>query len=59
VEGFQNYTKQGLHGGTVSTIELKINVTEDMNGIEYACQAQNEALQRSAHDLISLKVLCK
>ncbi|KAH1018792.1 hypothetical protein HUJ05_006493 [Dendroctonus ponderosae] len=59
VQGYQNYSKQGLHGGTVSTIELKVNVSEEMNGIQYACQAQNEALQRSAHDSISLQVLYK
>lgn len=59
VQGYQNYSKQGLHGGAVSTIELKVNVSEEMNGIQYACQAQNEALQRSAHDSISLQVLCK
>lgn len=59
VQGYQNLSKQGLHGGTVSTIELKVNVSEEMNGIQYACQAQNEALQRSAHDSITLQVLCK
>ncbi|XP_050302000.1 nephrin isoform X2 [Anthonomus grandis grandis] len=59
VQGLTNYSKPGLHGGTVSTIELKVNVTEDMNGIQYACQAQNEALQRSAHDSITLQVLYK
>ncbi|KAL1502300.1 hypothetical protein ABEB36_007466 [Hypothenemus hampei] len=59
VPGYQNYSKPGLHGGTVSTIELKVNVTEETNGIQYTCQALNEALERSVHDSITLKVLYK
>lgn len=51
--------KKGLHGGTVSTIELKLNITKDMNGAVYTCQAMNEALQRSVHDASALKVMCK
>lgn len=59
LQGLLNTTKQGLHGGKVSTIELKLNVTEDLNGVVYTCQAMNEALQRSAHEVITLQVLCK
>lgn len=51
--------KKGLHGGTVSTIELKLNITKELNGAVYTCQAMNEALQRSVHDALTLKVLCK
>lgn len=59
VQGLINTTKPGLHGGTVSSIEMKINVTEQMNGMVYTCQANNEALQRSVHDAVTLQVLCK
>lgn len=59
IQGLINTTKPGLHGGKVSSIELKLNVTEQLNGVVYTCQATNEALQRSVHDAISLKVLCK
>ncbi|XP_023310255.1 nephrin [Anoplophora glabripennis] len=59
VQGLINTTKPGLHGGTVSSIEMKINVTEQMNGMVYTCQANNEALQRSVHDAITLQVLYK
>ncbi|KAJ3641993.1 hypothetical protein Zmor_028460 [Zophobas morio] len=59
VQGLYNTTKAGLHGGTVSTIELKLNITEQLNGIVYTCQATNEALRRSAHDTITLQVLYK
>ncbi|KAJ8943779.1 hypothetical protein NQ314_009658 [Rhamnusium bicolor] len=58
VQGLVNTSKPGLHGGSVSSIEMKVNVTEQMNGIVYTCQAHNEALQRSVHDAITLQVLC-
>ncbi|XP_068624432.1 nephrin isoform X2 [Battus philenor] len=57
VQGLPMQLKKGLHGGTVSTIELKLNITKDLNGAVYTCQAMNEALQRSVHDALPLKVL--
>lgn len=59
VDGINNASKQGLWGGTVSSLELKINVTQEMNGIKYTCQSNNEALQRSVHEAVTLQVLCK
>lgn len=59
VEGINNASKPGLWGGTVSSLELKVNVTQEMNGIVYTCQSNNEALQRSVHEAQSLQVLCK
>lgn len=52
-------TKPGLWFGTVSHAMLKVNVTQEMNGIMYTCQSHNEALQRSVHEAINLQVLCK
>ncbi|PZC82911.1 hypothetical protein B5X24_HaOG209354 [Helicoverpa armigera] len=57
VQGLPMQQKKGLHGGTVSTIELKLTITKDLNGAVYTCQAMNEALQRSVHDALPLKVL--
>ncbi|XP_045780865.1 nephrin isoform X3 [Maniola jurtina] len=57
VQGLPMQLKKGLHGGTVSTIELKLNITKELNGAVYTCQAMNEALQRSVHDALKLKVL--
>ncbi|XP_049818879.1 nephrin isoform X2 [Aethina tumida] len=59
VPGLFNSTKPGLHGGTVSSIELKLNISEQLNGIVYTCSARNEALERSVHDAITLEVLYK
>lgn len=59
VDGLNNASKPGLWGGTVSSLELKINVTQDMNGVVYTCQSNNEALQRSVHEANALQVLCK
>ncbi|KAI9583195.1 hypothetical protein GQX74_012412 [Glossina fuscipes] len=55
--GINNTSKPGLWGGTVSTLEFKVNITQEMNGIVYTCQSANEALQRSVHEAISLDVL--
>ncbi|XP_037827226.1 nephrin isoform X4 [Lucilia sericata] len=57
IEGINNTSKPGLWGGTVSTLEFKVNITQEMNGIVYTCQSANEALQRSVHEAISLDVL--
>lgn len=57
--GNRNVSKAGLWGGTVSTLEFRVNITQDMNGVVYTCQSANEALQRSVHEAISLDVLCK
>lgn len=57
--GFNNSSKPGLWGGTVSTLELKVNLTQEMNGVVYTCQSTNDALQRSVHEAIKLDVLCK
>lgn len=59
VEGLNNASKPGLWGGIVSSLELKVNVTQEMNGIIYTCQSNNEALQRSVHEAVALQVLCK
>ncbi|XP_063704148.1 nephrin isoform X1 [Culicoides brevitarsis] len=49
--------KAGLWGGTASHAMLKINVTQDMNGIIFTCQSRNEALQRSVHEAIKLDIM--
>ncbi|XP_075165766.1 nephrin adhesion molecule sticks and stones isoform X1 [Haematobia irritans] len=57
IQGINNTSKPGLWGGTVSTLEFKVNITQEMNGIVYTCQSANEALQRSVHEAVSLDVL--
>ncbi|XP_064535994.1 nephrin isoform X5 [Drosophila montana] len=57
IEGINNTSKPGLWGGTVSTLEFRLNITQEMNGVVYTCQSANEALQRSVHEAISLNVL--
>lgn len=58
-EGITNSSKPGLHGGTVSSIQLKLNITPEIDGDVYTCQAANTVLQRSVHDAITMSVLCK
>lgn len=59
VEGLNNSSKPGLWGGMVSSLELKVNVTQEMNGVLYMCQSHNDALVRSVHEAVTLQVLCK
>ncbi|XP_073986963.1 nephrin-like isoform X2 [Rhodnius prolixus] len=58
-DGITNTSKPGLHGGVVSSIQLRLNVTPEIDGDMYTCQASNTALQRSVHDAITMSVLYK
>lgn len=49
----------GLWGGKISSTQVKLNITQDMNGVKIACQGTNEALKRSINEAIELQVLCK
>jgi nephron len=49
----------GLWGGKISSTQVKLNITQDMNGLKIACQGTNEALERSINEAIELQVLCK
>ncbi|XP_052891416.1 nephrin-like [Anopheles moucheti] len=57
LEGTNNSSKPGLWGGTVSSLELKLNITQDMDGHVYTCQSTNEMLQRSVNVAVNLPVL--
>ncbi|XP_076375305.1 sticks and stones isoform X2 [Megalopta genalis] len=59
VQGTKNGTKPGLHGGFLSFVELALDVTEEMNGEVYTCQARNNQMERSIHDATTLDVLYK
>ncbi|XP_018304858.1 nephrin [Mycetomoellerius zeteki] len=59
VPGTRNSTKPGLHGGYLSSVELTLDLTEDMNGEVYTCEAKNTELGRSSHDATTLDVLYK
>lgn len=58
-EGVTNYSRAGLHGGKVSTIELHLNLSAEMDGHKYICQATNVPLQRSIDTNTKLDVLCE
>ncbi|KAL9915607.1 nephrin isoform X2 [Glossina fuscipes] len=57
VEGVNLSNKPGLWGGSVTTLEIYVNITQDLDGIVYTCQSNNEILQRSVHETISLDIL--
>lgn len=49
----------GLWGGKISSTQVKLNITQDMNGVKIACQGTNDALQRSINEAVELQVLCE
>ncbi|KRG05048.1 nephrin isoform X2 [Drosophila mojavensis] len=57
VEGLNLANRPGLWGGSVSTLEMHVNITQDLDGSIYTCQSHNEVLQRSVHETISLDIL--
>ncbi|XP_011311068.1 nephrin isoform X1 [Fopius arisanus] len=59
VKGTKNTTKIGLHAGWVSTVELQLRLTENMNSDVYTCEARNSKMQRSTHDATTLNILYK
>lgn len=59
IESVSKKSKPGLHGGNVTSIVVKVNVTADMDGNLFTCQAQNPKLGRHVHHEIRLAVMCK
>uniref|UniRef100_A0ABD2WLG2 Nephrin n=1 Tax=Trichogramma kaykai TaxID=54128 RepID=A0ABD2WLG2_9HYME len=59
VLGTNTSTKAGLYGGIISQVELALDLTEDMNGEEYTCQAKISDIDRSVHDTTKLNILYK
>jgi hypothetical protein len=58
-EGINSYTKPGLYGGKLSTIQLTFNVTPEVDGKVYMCQATNIPLLKNMHKDVSLNVYSK
>lgn len=59
VPGTNTSTKTGLYGGFISQVDLLLNLTEEMNGEEYTCQAKNPEITRTVHDTTALNILCE
>ncbi|CAB0042243.1 unnamed protein product, partial [Trichogramma brassicae] len=59
VLGTNTSSKAGLYGGIISQVELALDLTEDMNGEEYTCQAKISDIDRSVHDTTKLNILYK
>ncbi|XP_012277554.1 nephrin isoform X2 [Orussus abietinus] len=59
VPALQNTTKSGLHNGYVSSVELTLQLTENMNNDVYTCEAKNPRTQRAVLDGVTLNILYK
>ena len=49
----------GEFGGNCTTNRLEINVTAELDGSVYICEATNEELRESVHTATTLRVNCK
>lgn len=58
-EDVYSFTKPGLHGGKLSTIQLTVNVTPEMDGRVYMCQASNTLMSKSLNKEVTLNVYRK
>ncbi|XP_026818055.1 nephrin-like [Rhopalosiphum maidis] len=58
-EDVYSFTKPGLHGGKLSTIQLTVNVTPEMDGRVYMCQASNTLMSKSLNKEVTLNVYHK
>ncbi|XP_025196659.1 nephrin-like [Melanaphis sacchari] len=58
-EDVYSFTKPGLHGGKLSTIQLTINVTSEMDGRVYMCEASNTLISKSLNKEVTLNVYHK
>lgn len=58
-EGINSFTKPGLHGGKLSTIQLTVNVTPEVDGTVYMCQGTNVPMLKSMHKDVTLNVYRK
>ncbi|CAI6356936.1 unnamed protein product [Macrosiphum euphorbiae] len=58
-EGINSYTKPGLHGGKLSTIQMTFNVTPEVDGSLYMCQGSNPLMSKNIHKEVTLDVYHK
>jgi len=58
MENVIKQSKPGLHGGNATSIVVTLNVTADMDGNSFTCQAQNPKLGRHIHEDLRLEVMC-
>lgn len=58
-ENITKVCKSAVFDGRSCTTELSLNLTADMDGRQYTCQATNVPLQLSVSDVMTLNVQCK
>jgi hypothetical protein len=54
-----NSSKEGLYGGKKTVTTLELNLTSELDNSQFSCQATNNAVKKSAHDRVTLQVMCK
>ncbi|XP_076321284.1 nephrin-like isoform X2 [Tachypleus tridentatus] len=59
IQGTPDGVLDTANGGQSTRNQLQLNVTSENNGDRYTCQATNEVLQKSVHNVITLNVIYK
>lgn len=58
-ENLNSFTKPGLYGGKLSTVQVTFNVTPEVDGAAYMCQGSHSQLARHINREITLNVYRK
>lgn len=59
IESIHRKSKPGLYAGNTSSIVTQLNITADMSGNLFSCQAVNPKWSHNQHKNALLSVLCK
>ena len=59
VPSMSNSMALGTHGGNVTKSTLQVEVTPELHGAVFTCQATNDIGGQNIHDAVTLEVLCK
>ncbi|VVC38576.1 Fibronectin type III,Immunoglobulin-like domain,Immunoglobulin C1-set,Immunoglobulin/major [Cinara cedri] len=58
-ENINSFTKPGLYGGKLSTVQMTFNVTPEVEGMVYLCQGNHGLLSKTIHKEVTLNVYRK
>ncbi|XP_050438831.1 nephrin [Adelges cooleyi] len=57
--GINSFSKPGLYGGRISIVQLTLNITSAMDGVNYTCQGSHPVLNKNIYREHTVNVLRK
>lgn len=55
--GINSFSKPGLYGGRISIVQLTLNITSAMDGVNYTCQGSHPVLNKNIYREHTVNVL--